>query len=87
MSMLTVAQTAEALNISESKLRKMIALGEVTPVRVGSRILFSEEYLQKTFDLNKEPAIDMNYIVDQVISRIAGIELKGGVRILFNELK
>jgi excisionase family DNA binding protein len=85
--MLTVAQTAEALNISESKLRKMIALGEVAPVRVGSRILFSAEYLQKTFDLKQEPVIDMNYIVDQVISRIAGIELNGGVRILFNELK
>jgi excisionase family DNA binding protein len=83
--MLTVSQAAKAMNISESKLRKMIALGEVTPVRVGSKILFSEQYLQETYNLKTSPDVDINHIIDQVIARIAGIELKGGVKILFND--
>lgn len=85
MSMFTVSQAAKALNISESKLRKMIALGEITPTRVGSKILFSEQYLQDTFNLQCTPSFDMDYVIEQVISRISGIELKGGVRILFSD--
>lgn len=83
MSMYTVSQASKALNISESKLRKMIAMGEVEPVRVGSKILFTESYLQEKFNFQRRNQVELNAIVEEVISRISGIELQGGVKILF----
>ncbi|HXY44784.1 MAG TPA: helix-turn-helix domain-containing protein [Acidimicrobiales bacterium] len=50
--LLTVAEAAKRLGISQSTLRQLIASGEMEHVRVGRRILLSRTGLQRFIEAN-----------------------------------
>lgn len=87
MNMMTVAEVALAINVSESMVRKMISLEQLTPVRIGSKILFPKDYILEKFKLTEKKSlndIDIDTFVNAFIEKLAGIELPGGVKLLFN---
>ena len=82
MMMYTTEEAANLLKISTSKLRKMVSAGEIEPVRVGSRTLFTDECLSKWLP-RKSVNADVQTIVNLVIEQLAGIELPGGAKFIF----
>jgi excisionase family DNA binding protein len=46
-SLLNVKETAQFLRISQSLLWKEIKAGNLKPVRIGDRVLFSRSYLER----------------------------------------
>lgn len=87
MNMMTVAQLAEALNISESMVRKMIANGDIEPTRVGTKILFPQSYVEEKFNIRNECDLQLERLADIIISRMSAIELPGGGRFVFCDRK
>lgn len=85
--MMTVAQLAEALNISESMVRKMISSGEIKPTRVGTKILFPQSYVEEKFNIRNEDNLQLERLADIIISRMSAIELPGGGRLVFCDRK
>jgi len=56
MKLLDIPESARALRIGDSTMRRMIRLGEIPVVRIGGRILVSEEDLVELVKKNrKEP--------------------------------
>lgn len=45
-NILTVAEVAKYLRVSESKIRKMVACDEIPYFRIGKRILFDVKVIQ-----------------------------------------
>ncbi len=84
MRMMTVSQVAEALNVSESMVRKMINNGELQPVRVGTKILFPENYVSSKFNVQMDGDVDLERLADIIIRRMEAIDLPGGGRIVFS---
>ena len=80
--MYTTEEAAKLLKISTSKLRKMLSGGEVEPVRVGRRTLFTDECLSRWIP-KKIASTEIQTIVNLVIEQLTGIELPGGAKFIF----
>lgn len=87
MNMMTVAQLAEALNISESMVRKMISNGEIEPTRVGTKILFPQSYVEEKFNIRNSDDLQLERLADIIISRLSAIDLPGGARLVFDSTR
>ncbi len=54
---LTVKEAAREVRVSESMIRRRVDLGEITVVRLGSRVLIEPQDLEAWVQRNKKQAI------------------------------
>jgi excisionase family DNA binding protein len=58
--LLTVSETCKILNIKKTKLYDMVAKKEIAHIKLGAKIMFDKDDIDKFIEVNKVKTVNLN---------------------------